>query len=191
MLEPGEQEFRIISAVSPLHLHLASQHQFQEISRLVNNAAITADYVNPATVEEGALVLAETGGVWHRARIINILPNNYFKVDLFDLAEEAEVELNEIGRANEDLMKLPVLVNKCALSSFYGSEEEALKMQEKMKCLMTGMDTVKGEVVEVKKGLTMVRIPGVEEKLREEVVPTVSKRQSLLEKLRIKKLISE
>ena len=54
-----------------------------------------------------------------------------------------------------------------------------------------GMDTVKGEVVEVKKGLTMVRIPGVEEKLREEVVPTVSKRQSLLEKLRIKKLISE
>ena len=166
MLEPGEQEFRIISAVSPLHLHLASQQQFQEISRLVNNAAITADYVNPATVEEGALVLAETGGVWHRARIINILPNNFFKVDLFDFAVEAEVELNEIGRATEDLMKLPVLVNKCALSSFCGREEEAIKLQEKMKSLMTGMDTVKGEVVEVKEGLAMVRIPAVEEKLK-------------------------
>ena len=191
MLGPGEQEFRIISAVSPLHLHLASHHQFQELSRLVNNAALTADYVNPFTVEEGALVLAESGGVWHRARIINILPNNFFKVDLFDLAVEAEVELNEIGRATEDLMKIPVLVKKCALSSIYGREEESLKLQEKLKSLMVGMDTVKGEVLEEKDGLTMVRIPSIEEKLREDAVPAVSKRQALLEKLKSKKSIPE
>ena len=36
------------------------------------------------------------------------------------------------------------MVKKCALSSFYGREEEALKFQEKIKSLMVGMDTVKG-----------------------------------------------
>ena len=191
MLEPGEQEFQIISAVSPLQLLLANQLQVQEVSRLVNNAALTADYLNPATVEEGDLVIAESGGVWHRARVIKILPQNYFKVDLFDLAVEAEVELNEIGRANEDLMKLPALLKKCALNSFYGREEEALKWKEKMKSLMAGRETVKGEVVEEKEGLALVRIPDVEEKLREVTMPPVSKRQALLEKIKNKKLIPE
>ena len=63
MLEPGEQEFQIISAVSPLQLLLANQLQVQEVSRLVNNAALTADYLNPATMEEGDLVISESGGV--------------------------------------------------------------------------------------------------------------------------------
>ena len=191
MLEPGEQEFQIISAVSPLQLLLANQLQVQEVSRLVNNAALTADYLNPATVEEGDLVIAESGGVWHRAKVVKILPQSYFKVDLFDLAVEAEVELNEIGRANEDLMKLPALLKKCALYSFYGKEEEALKWKEKMKSLMAGRETVKGEVVEEKEGLALVRIPDVEEKLREVTMPPVSKRQALLEKIKNKKLIPE
>ena len=191
MLEPGEQEFQIISAVSPLQLLLANQLQVQEVSRLVNNAALTADYLNPATVEEGDLVIVESGGVWHRARVIKILPQNYFKVDLFDLAVEAEVELILIGRATEDLMKRPVLLKKCALHSFYGREEEALKSQEKMKSLMAGRETVKGEVVEEREGLALVRIPGLEEKLQEVTGPPVSRRQALLERLKNKKLIPE
>ena len=115
MLEPGEQELQIISALGPLQLYLANRHQFQELSRLVDNAALTADYVNPATLEEGALVLAESTGVWHRARITKILPNNFFRVDLFDFDREAEVELNEIGRVAEDLMKIPVLMMEGSL----------------------------------------------------------------------------
>ena len=83
------------------------------------------------------------------------------------------------------------MVKKCALSSFYGREEEALKFQEKMKSLMVGMDTVKGEVLEEKDGLAIVRIPSIEEKLREDAVPEVSKRQALLEKLKSKKSIPE
>ena len=142
-------------------------------------------------MEEGDLVIAESGRVWHRARVIKILPQNYFKVDLFDLAVEAEVELILIGRATEDLMKRPVLLKKCALHSFYRREEEALKSQEKMKSLMAGRETVKGEVVEEKEGLALVRIPDVEEKLREVTMPPVSKRQALLEKIKNKKLIPE
>ena len=190
VLEPGEQELQIISALGPLQLYLANRHQFQELSRLVDNAALTADYVNPATLEEGALVLAESTGVWHRARITKILPNNFFRVDLFDFDREAEVELNDIGRVAEDLMKIPVLMRKCALHSFYGREEEAPKSNEKLKSLVAGLETVMGEVVGEKDGLCLVRIPSLEKKLMERSVPEVSKRHALLEKLKSKKLNS-
>ena len=69
--------------------------------------------------------------------------------------------------------------------------EEAFTLKEKMKSLMEGLDTVKGEVVEEKEGLTLLSIPCIQEKLetKELSVPTVSRRQALLDKLRNKKLI--
>ena len=133
-------------------------------------------------------MLAERDGVWHRARIINVLPENFFKVDLFDFAQEAEVELNEIGRAPEDLMKIPVLVRKCALHSFYGRDEGALKSEEKMRSLMAGLETVTGELVEEKEGLSLIKIPCLEEKLREGPMSGLSRRQ-IIEKLKNNKRI--
>ena len=88
-------------------------------------------------------------------------------------------------------MKIPVSTRKFAVNSFYGREEEAFTLKEKMKSLMEGLETVKGEVVEEKEGLTLLSIPCIQEKLesKELSVPTVSRRQAHSDKLRSKKLI--
>ena len=50
------------------------------------------------------------------------------------------------------------MLTKCALESFYGREDQAMKKEVmvKMNSLMVEFETIKGEVVEEKEGLTWV-----------------------------------
>ena len=115
----------------------------------------------------GDLVVAKVNGIWNRAKILDILPNNFYEVDLFDFTDTAEVGIRDICKPTQEVMEAPVLVTKCALASFYGREEEAKKKEVmvKVKSLMMEFEIIKGEVVGEKEGLTWVRIPSVEEKI--------------------------
>ena len=186
------QELLIVSVVSPVEFYLSKKENFLEISSsissLANKVAETGDFVHPVIV--GDLVLALRNGKWNRAKIVATLPDNFFTVHLFDLAETAEVELNDLCKATRDLMEFPVLVTKCALHSFQGREKEADKVKEKMKSLMRVYETVKVEVRDDEDGLTMVRLPDVERKLTETEVNLTSpssSRQELIRKLKLKR----
>ena len=82
----------------------------------------------------------------------------------------AEVGIRDICRATREVMEAAVLVTKCGLESFCGREEEAVKEEVimKVKGLLKEFDTIKGEVLGEKEGLTWARIPSVEEKILED-----------------------
>ena len=182
---------QIVSAVSPVELYLSNKKQFIELSQSIslqaNKDAENGDFVHPVIV--GDLVLALANGNWSRAEIVDVLPDNCYRVYLFDFAETTVVELNDICKATRELMEFPVPVTKCALESFSGAEDENQMdlVKEKMKSVLTEL-TVQGEVLEEKDDVTMVRIPVLEEKLRErKPVPALSARQELLRKLKEKR----
>ena len=131
----------VVSAGSPVELYLTNKQRFSEVSALADKVAETADFVHPVTV--GDLVLAERNGAWTRAKVVEIISSNCFRVDMFDLAVTVEVELNEICKATMELMEIPVLASKCVLHSYYGRESQAEIEQERMRDLMKGLSTVR------------------------------------------------
>ena len=170
----GEQELLIMSTVSPLEVYLTSFAQFREFSEfsntVTNKVAISAAK-HFRRFSSGDLVVAKVNGMWNRAKILDLLPNNFYEVDLFDFADTAEVGIRDICRATHEVMEAPVLVTKCALESFYGREDEALKkeMMVKVKSLMIEFETIKGEMMGEKDGLTWIRIQSVEEEIMKDL----------------------
>ena len=101
VLPRGEQELLIMSTVSPLELYLSSYTQFIEFSDFTNTiinkvASAAAQHADFKRFLSGDLVVAKVNGTWYRAKILDILPNNFYEVDLFDFADTAEVGIRDI-----------------------------------------------------------------------------------------------
>ena len=80
---------------------------------------------------------------------------------------EVKVGLGDICKATQDLMNFPALVSKCALDSFYHSQSHLLHQNrnQRLKVLMRGLETIQVDVIDVKEGLNLVRVPAVEDQL--------------------------
>ena len=115
----------------------------------------------------GEIVLAYKYKVRTRAEVVEVLINNCYKLRLFDFGVEVKVGLGDICKATQDLMNFPALVSKCALDSFYHSQSHLLHQNrnQRLKVLMRELETIQVDVIDVKEGLDLVRVPAVEDQL--------------------------
>ena len=77
-----------MSTVSPLELYLTSYTQFIEFSDFTNTiinkvASAAAQHGDFKRFLSGDLVVAQVNGIWNRAKILDILPNNFYEFVFF------------------------------------------------------------------------------------------------------------
>ena len=148
----------------------------------LNKIGDDSDYVH--ILKAGDLILAFQEDNWNRATVVD---PNVLKIKFVDFPEVVQIEKKMLRKAPREVLELPVLVARCVLHSFYGREEEAAGMVEKLKSLELNYATVEGEVVGSQDGMFKVKIPSVESQLVPPEVPAkVSSREALLLKLRKK-----
>ena len=186
MLEAGKQEFVVLSCLSPLEIYLSSKDNLSTFNEtgcdILDNIGKISDFVHLPKI--GQLVLVHKENCWNRALVVEeILASGNILVQLLDFPEVLEVKKSQLRQAPQATLEFPVLAARCALDCFYGKEEEASKVVEKLRSLDMDFQILECEVLSSQDGLTRVKIPAIESKLVEPESVPKSSREAILKKL--------
>ena len=189
VLKPGEQELFILGVESPKEMFLCTSDQFDYYSDVMNNMISDAAEKAPAVsdVKVGDMVIVYSEELHYRAVVLELMKDGNIKVEMIDLANEKDVPMAQLKKADATLFKLPMLAVKCSLDSWVNKDaKETVAAAEHLKSLMDVYDKVTVNVKESTGDITKVTIPSIEEKLAKKLNPTSMARANLL-KLKMKK----
>ena len=163
--------------------------KFASCSDVMNNMISEAAEKAPAVseVKVGDMVIVYSEELHYRAVVLELMKDGNIKVEMIDLANEKDVSMAQLKKADATLFKLPMLAVKCCLDSWVNKDaKETVAAAEHLKSLMDVYDKVTVNVKESTGDITKVTIPSIEEKLAKKLNPTSMARANLL-KLKMKK----
>jgi len=167
----GLQAVLMLKMVSPMELYFCSVENFVEMEKnmiMWEEAATKADDITVAV--KGDPVLACDDGTWYRGVVIQIMSDNMVQVELVDVASCSTLHITQLKKPSAEVMKGEVMAVSCCLESWVKEDRDRVMAKEKWESKVSSMveyyEEMQVHVVGEVKGQLIVRVPELEEKLK-------------------------